>query len=319
MCIIVAGHVDPTQLLQTLTDKVEPSIEKHGQALGPRPPGWSRPWVETPSANDNGAPALEKSTTDSIDFPEADESVGEWQRSWKGVPFEDFMGDTAIDLLCTYLSDTAVAPLNKALVEIEEPLATDIGFYSLDYKTGIYNLGASNVPTEELDSFGSKVDEVFHQVKRQGIDMDRMRMLIDRDERRLLDSLEKEAGDVICAGPVLLDFLYGSEDGKDMNESLKDLDRFGVLKGWSANQWVKLLDDCFISAPSFTLSGKPSKQLADTIEEQSKARVEENKKKFGPEGLKKLQEQVEAAQKENDKPIPQECAFIKLLSRLTFD
>lgn len=120
----MAGHVDPTALLQTLSDTVEPSIEKHGQAKGPRPEGWTRPWVESTTAQHHGAPVLDKSTVDTIDFPEADESVGEWQRSWKGVAFEDYLGYTAIDLLSAYLSDTAVAPLQKALVEIEDPLCT---------------------------------------------------------------------------------------------------------------------------------------------------------------------------------------------------
>lgn len=118
-------------MLQTLTDTVEPNIEKHGQALGPRPEGWKRPWVETTSAKDHGAPNLSKNIVDSIDFPEADESVGEWQRSWKGVAYEDFMTDTALDLLSTYLTDTALAPLQKALVEIEEPLCTGEIFFAL--------------------------------------------------------------------------------------------------------------------------------------------------------------------------------------------
>lgn len=124
-----------------------------------------------------------------------------------------------------------------------------------------------------------------------------------------LDNMEKETGDTLCAGPVLLDFLFGAADGKDLTESLKDLERYKALRSWTAEQWVKLLDDTLINAPSFTLSGVPSKKLADQLEAETQQRVEANKKKYGPEGLKKLQDQVEAARAENDKPIPPEYVY----------
>lgn len=124
-----------------------------------------------------------------------------------------------------------------------------------------------------------------------------------------LDNMERETGDTLCAGPVLLDFLFGSEDGKDLTESLKDLDRYKSLRSWTAQQWAKLLEDTLINAPSFTLSGVPSKKLAEQLESETQKRVEENKQKYGEEGLKKLQEKVDAAREENDRPIPQESVW----------
>lgn len=58
--------------------------------------------------------------------------------------------------------------------------------------------------------------------------------------------------------------------------------------------------------PSVTVIGKPSAKLANQLEADTKARLEETKKKFGPEGLKQLEEKLHAAQEKNDKPYPDE-------------
>jgi hypothetical protein len=54
------------------------------------------------------------------------------------------------------------------------------------------------------------------------------------------------------------------------------------------------------------IRGKPSTQLADRLEADEKARVASQREKLGPEGLEKLEKQVEEAKKENDRPIPSE-------------
>ena len=121
MTLIVAGKLaSGTQtLLDVVQEQIEPSLIAHGQNQGPRPPGWKRPFLDTPSAERK---PLTETVVDVIEFPEKDESVGELQISWLGPPTGSFLEGRAIDLLGSYLTNSATAPLNKEYVEIENPL-----------------------------------------------------------------------------------------------------------------------------------------------------------------------------------------------------
>ena len=74
LCLIVAGRLSTQDLLGVLQREVEPSILKHGPAQGPRPQGWKRPFLETTSAV---APEIKETKSETVEFPESDESVGE--------------------------------------------------------------------------------------------------------------------------------------------------------------------------------------------------------------------------------------------------
>lgn len=105
--------------------------------------------------------------------------------SWIGVPSSDFLTDKAIDTLNSYLSDSAISPLQKALVEVDEPLATDIGFDTADQTTTVINLNMSSVPTEKLDGAAEEAKKVMRQVLKDGIDMERMNMILHREQRKV--------------------------------------------------------------------------------------------------------------------------------------
>lgn len=71
LCLFATGKIDPEKLLKVLQEEVEPSIEKHQQAHGPKPEGWKRPFMETPSVI---PPKIEKDRVEIAEFPEKDES-----------------------------------------------------------------------------------------------------------------------------------------------------------------------------------------------------------------------------------------------------
>lgn len=62
----------------------------------------------------------------------------------------------------------------------------------------------------------------------------------------------------------------------------------------------------YLEKPSLTIIGKPSAKLANELRKQTKDRLAERQKKLGQEGLKKLQEELDAAQKANDVEAPAE-------------
>ena len=60
----------------------------------------------------------------------------------------------------------------------------------------------------------------------------------------------------------------------------------------------------YIDQPSVVIIGKPSAMLADKLERDEKARLAEQVKKLGPEGLEEAVKKLEEAKGEHSKPIP---------------
>ncbi|BGP52658.1 hypothetical protein JCM8202_004813 [Rhodotorula sphaerocarpa] len=302
--LIVNGRsLDPTKLLNTLTEKVVPSIAAHQQAKGRRPEGWVRPFVESSTASN--PPVLKEDRTEIVDFPERDESVGELMVTWLGVAHNDFLNDLALEVLGTYLTDSAVSPLAKEFVEIDEPACTDIAFYaSSDHPTTICAY-LSSVPVEELDTLSDRLKKTLRRIADEGVDMSRMQSVLERQKLQLLESMETDASEVIC-NAVVADGIWGSEDGSDLKGSLKVTSMYRELDSWTDSDWAKLLRKFFVDAPALTVVGKPSSSLADKIKEDAVALIERNKQINGPEGLEKLQKEIEEAQAKNDVPVPNE-------------
>ena len=75
-------------ILSVLQERVEPSIFAHGQNRGPKPEGFKRPFLETPSAN---RPPIAKPCHETVTFPEKDESLGELVISYLGPAPSEFL------------------------------------------------------------------------------------------------------------------------------------------------------------------------------------------------------------------------------------
>ena len=103
------------------------------------------------------------------------------------------------------MTSSAVAPLNKEYVEIEEPLWYVLSFYLHDSSIskvffrssyiffsedsratlGDLTIYIGSVPTEHLDTFDAKLKASFERLVKEGMDMDRMKMVISREERQV--------------------------------------------------------------------------------------------------------------------------------------
>lgn len=90
LSLIVCGKLaSGTQsLLSVIQEKVEPSLIAHGQNKGPRPAGWKRPFLETPTAN---RVPITQTIKETVEFPEKDESVGELIIGFMGPAPTDFL------------------------------------------------------------------------------------------------------------------------------------------------------------------------------------------------------------------------------------
>lgn len=240
-----------------------------------------------------------------------------WQGTWIGPPFEDQLTAQALDVLALYLSDSAVSPLYKELIEVEEPACTgpsatfnladdpDIYFDSSEALTMRLSMYAMSVPTELLPSIRDKIVGVMRSVAYSGLDMSRIAMLIEREKLKAMSQMETRAESAM-ADVIIGDFLFGNPSGADLASAINELGRFDELAKWSADQWRQLLRRWYVDAPCLSVIGKPSASLADKLEASVKKRVDRRQKELGEEGLKKLADELAAAEKMNNRPIPDE-------------
>lgn len=303
LSLIVTGKLSngTRSLLSVIQDKVEPTIIAHDQGRGPRPNGWKRPFVETPSANRE---PINQTVKKVVEFPEKDESQGELIVTFSGPSPTDFLNRKAIDILATYLTSSPVAPLNKEYVEVESPLCSYI-YFGEDIRASMVDLPiyVGSIPVEYLDDFDKRFVSSLRRISQEDIDMDRMHMVINRDERQLRSKLESSKGETL-SGALITDFLYGALDGSDLPDALDETKYYDVLRTWSSKDWTNLLQKYFIDANYVAVIGKPSAHLVEKLERDEKSRLATQIEKLGPEGLAQAEKNLEAAKEEHERPIP---------------
>ncbi|CAE7156277.1 unnamed protein product [Rhizoctonia solani] len=299
ICLLVSGKMKTSELLHVLQTKVEPRIVEHGQT---KPSTWKRPFIETPSAQ---KPDLKDVTKVTIDFPEQDESTGQVMISFQGPGPRQFAELKAMDLLGLYLTDSPVSPLMEEFVEVANPLCTNI-FYSWQDRATFTSrdIYFRSVPKEQLDTLHEKVIAKLKQIVANGVDMDRMRLVIKRDKIQFKGVLESNGGNVFSIG-LITDFLYGKEDGSEIAPFLAKMKHYEELEKWTAKQWEDFMTKYWIEGSPVVVCARPSADLQDKLETGEKARIKEQRKTLGPEGLAKLEEKLNKAKAEHDRPIPQ--------------
>ncbi|KAH9982380.1 Metalloenzyme, LuxS/M16 peptidase-like protein [Lactifluus volemus] len=303
LSLIVSGKLSSgtEALLSVVQTKVEPSIISHGQGKGSNPPGWKRPFMETPSARRE---PIKESLERTVEFPEKDESTGELMINYMGPPMNNLLESKAIEVLGSYLTSSATAPLNKEFIEIESPLCTFI-YVGEESRATLSDLMiyVGSVPTEHLNTFDVKLHESFRRIVREGIHVDRMSMVIDREERQFRSRLESDGGDLFST-TMIADFLYGRLDGSQIEEALDEIRLYNTLRTWSNTQWTSLIQKYFVDPKRVIVRGKPSAAVADRLEKEEKARIAKQKEALGPEGLAQKAKELEGAKAEHDRPIP---------------
>ncbi|KAK4519276.1 uncharacterized protein ATC70_009508 [Mucor velutinosus] len=295
LCLIITGKVDKNELLKAL-EPVEESIIKRGPL-----PEMQRPWIST-----SDFPNLDKNIEETVLFADEDESMGTVLIAWNGPMCSEFLVQKELEVLNTYLTDSPVSVLQRKFVETEDALCTDVDFHITDHLKSTLMFTASSVPIEEIENFPA---EFFSTLKRlvqdKEIDMTRMATVIEKETLKLLDSAETDAHDT-AAAVAISDFLYGSADGKDLKESVKDQEYLDVLSKYTVEDWLNVLSKWYIDAPRITLFGKPSAEFAEQQSEEETSRIEKQRADLGEERLEQLQHKLDDAMAKNDVPVPKE-------------
>ncbi|CAO3682474.1 unnamed protein product [Umbelopsis vinacea] len=293
LCLIITGKIDHGKLLKTL-EPVEANILSK-EAPSPM----KRPWVES-----GPVPKLLKTVEETVLFPDEDESMGEIMISWNGPDCHEYLELKAVDILNTYLTDSPVSVLQKEFVEIEDPLCTDIDFHIIDQLRAILTCNIANVPEEELDEFVPMFFDALNRViEEESIDMDRMKTIILREKLKLLNNIETNShfsAAITCIG----DFLYGKEDGSDLEAACQDLKYLDQLLKYSSDDWVRLLEKWYIKSPHITLLGKPSSDFADQLLKEESERIKQQRARLGDAKLTELEQKLEECKRQNEVPVP---------------
>ncbi|KAF9978178.1 hypothetical protein BGZ73_003559 [Actinomortierella ambigua] len=293
LCLIISGMVDHDKLLTALAPVEERILSK-----GPLPP-MKRPWVDSPRA-----PPLTESSTTVVTFPSDDESTGEVTITWFGPSVTDHMSSQILHVLEVYLTDSAVAILQKEMVEIEDPYCADIYFQTQEHIRVEIHLSFESVPAEKLDEVEAKFFAVMNQVANDGIDMERMTSVIKREKLKLLDRVENNH--MTYSWPCLVHSLYGKQDDSDLAEFVDDLGRYDEVAKFDAATWLKYFKQFFLDSHHVTIVGKPSDEHAKKQAADEEKRVAEQRERLGEEKLKELEKQLEKHRAQNDIPVPVE-------------
>ncbi|PVF93786.1 hypothetical protein CPB86DRAFT_714671 [Serendipita vermifera] len=305
LCLVITGRMSTHSLLQQVQDTIETRAIVHGQNKGPKPEDWKRPFMETDSAL---VPTIDKKTEISVQFPAKEEKYGEIRIVMVGPSPEDELTQYALSLLNEYLTGNIVAPLNKELVDILFPYCTSIDIGTLSRaKFRETHITMSDVPTAYLDGMEIKLRKTLRKIAKKGVNIERMRDIIDRNALGWKQSLEEQGGENF-SGLMIDDFLYGDETGTHLVNQLRVPTLFAELRNWTSEEWVACLTKWIIEPEMLVVRGKPSSTMSKGLETEENKRVQEQVFQLGQEGLEQKGKILEEAKEANEQPMPDRIA-----------
>ncbi|PSK34609.1 hypothetical protein C7M61_004969 [Candidozyma pseudohaemuli] len=289
--VIITGSVDEKELLETMEafDAGLPSL--------PETPH-KRPWLDSKVDL-----PLTKEVIKEVLFPDDDESMGELLIGWIGPNAEDTLAVLALDMVGCYLAELPISLLNKHLVEVENPSATDIDIITDDFLRIGVNFYVGGVPVGELYNVDKKIKELLESITHEeNFDLTYMRQLVAQQKIKFIS--KTEGSPLTLSNLAILEVIYGNHDGSDLSKWSKSLKEQDELATWTAKQWCDFIKTNFIESKPVTIIGKPSPQAIKDNKADNRKRNKTIREEYGEEGLTKLQKTLDDAQAKNDAPIP---------------
>lgn len=294
LCLIITGNVKPEEVFEAIKPFEEKIKSKKSL------PPLTRPWMsEVP-------PLTEKLVEKRVLFPTEDESVGTVTLGWRGPSVNEYYEIQGIKMLFNYLTDTPVAPLQRDLVEIEEPLCGDIDFSFFENKETAISLAADNVPKENLDDIKTNVLEILGNIAsgKEEFDMERMKAQIHRSVLEEMNAVEDSPHDTL-AFLSIGDFLYSTKSDT-MQEYVDKIKHLQKLKEEPVSYWTGLMKKYLMDQKMVVIIGDPSEEKMEKSGEEEKARVKRQREELGEEGLAKKKKIADDAIAENSVEPPTE-------------
>ena len=291
--IIITGQVQAEEVFRALE-----AVEEAAAAEGERGP-FLRPW-------EGEVPRLELGREVEVPYPADDEDNGMVYVAWRGPSASSLYQMMATMILMEYLTETSVSPLQARFVEVENPLASSVGYSFIENRESTVYLTFQNVPVAKVAEVVPELTKALAALVSGATAWDAAR-LATVVNRRILEQrsqVENSPHDAI-AFMVIGDLLYGHTK-EDLDIRLNGADQFRKMVDEPNSFWLKMIDSMLVKGPSVVVKGLPSKKLQEEMKVQEEARVKEQKEKLGEEGLKKKQEELDAAMEMNEREAPDE-------------
>ncbi len=291
LCLALFGEVDHDHLLKILNAFESTILDDIPSPTAP----FKRPWVDSEQT-----PPLLKSIIETVEFPEEDESVGQIEILFLGPHCTNDLLTGALNIVLLYLAGSPAALLDNTIVE-KEQLASGVYFQIDSRPRTEISFSISGVETDKLESVEKRFFQVLQDAMGKDLDMGFMQDCIDRQIRMF--KFNTEATSTAFSDHIISDFLYGKRDGSTM-KTVATLDEYAKLSKWDQEQWRTFIKDNISHANHVSILGKPSAALSAKLKSDEATRIEQQKQKLGPEGLKRMQEKLDKAKAENDREIP---------------
>ncbi|GAA5830688.1 hypothetical protein JCM5353_004086 [Sporobolomyces roseus] len=299
--VVLGGSLDPEKLLDTISQTTERHIAAAGLARGEHPQDWIRPFVESDSSFYD--PIIEKDKTITVPYADTDTSTGQIIINWVGPRAHDWLTTAALGVLGDYLTGSAHSVLRRKFVEIPEPACAGISFDVVFRDPTIVSLDFAAVQKGWLSTLADDVRMVLKCLCRVPVDMKAMKLVLKNQLIALEQTMESKPGVYIQTG-VMQDIIYGKENGSQLKDAFSDLAMLKKLSKWTEEDWVDLMKEYLLERHFITLIGTPTPELVKEHSEKDAARLARTVRKFGPEGLARLERDLERAEKTNDHPPP---------------
>lgn len=292
--IVLVGEVDHENLLEIL-DKFEDTIIADVPSLDAP---FQRPWMES-----KRTPMLSKTTVDTVEFPEEDESSGEILIGLLGPDFADNVQSAAMDVLLTYLAGSSVALLENKIVE-EEQIASGVIYYNESRPNSVIWFTLSAVATDKLADVEKRFFEILKDASNKELDMAYLQDCLKRFRRQVL--YMTETSNNVWYEPLINDHLFGDREGKDLEDGCSSLKHLDIIAAWSESQWRRFLTHWFLENHHVSILGVPSAELSKKLKDAETDRVKKQQDRLGEKGMEELKKKLDDAKAENEKAVPPE-------------
>uniref|UniRef100_A0A0N5ALS8 Mitochondrial presequence protease n=1 Tax=Syphacia muris TaxID=451379 RepID=A0A0N5ALS8_9BILA len=300
MMIIVCGIINHERLLNTIAPVVEESLSTANSSF-------RQPFSEEIKTIRGPHEAV-------IECPSDDDEFGIVEMSWVGPPAKDMYNIRALGILNDYFECTAVAPLQKVFIQLATPYACSASFSINLQSISEIVLTFCGVPVEKLSEIKPRYfkEVVEPHKKSSGFDMERLGFVIDQATYRAYSKMET------CGHEKIFDLLithqiYGYENS-NLTELLDEVGDLKRIKNEPVEFWTNLVKK-FYNENYVCVMGKPSEEKVEEYAKKEKARIEQQRKRLGKEGLAEKDRILKEAIEKNSEHKPSSEVLNDLMVR----
>jgi len=293
LCLIITGQIDPQKVFAAIDDFLQKIKLKEGSG---RP--YTRPW-QSP------VPPLEASKDLEVPYPTDEEDNGLIYIAWRGPNITtDLKSMFAMMILMEYLTESSVSPLQAAFVEIDDPLASSVGYSFIENSESTVYLIFRDVPREKMEKVELELKTVLDSIVsgKMAWDKERLKTVLDRRILEQISQVENSPHDAV-AFMAIGDMLYGN-NSSDFHKRLNSVAEYKELETESDSFWIELLKRFLIGQHRILVKGVPSKRLEEQMKQDEKQRIKTQKESIGEAGLKVKGDVLAAATEMNGRPAP---------------